>query len=132
MSYSSQVGNKFGQTGTPDEITLSQEDDVEAVLDALNDADCRIILEALTDADELMSASELSEHCDVPLSTTYRKLEMLSAASLLDEQLRLCQSGKHTTVYGRRVADVRISMDADAGIELALTNDTSSGGALAD
>lgn len=100
--------------------TISDTDDVDAILNALNDDDCRTILEMVSDSDERLSAAELSDQCDVPLSTMYRKLEMLTDAVLIDERLRIKRSGKHTSEYGQRIADVRVSVDSGAGIELEL------------
>ena len=61
--------------------------DTSTLLAALEDEDCRAILEE-TDP-EALSASELSEACDLPLSTTYRKVDKLTEAGLLEEQIRL-------------------------------------------
>lgn len=100
--------------------TIADTDGVDAILTALNDDDCRTILQTVSDSDERLSAAELSDRCDVPLSTMYRKLEMLTDAALLEERLRIKRSGKHTSEYGQRIADVRVSVDSGAGIELEL------------
>lgn len=91
-------------------------DDAEAVLSALNDADCRAILDATGDA--ALSAGELSEACDLPLSTAYRKLDLLTDAGLLDERTRIRRSGKHVGEYARRVEEVLVSVAGDGGLEL--------------
>jgi DNA-binding transcriptional ArsR family regulator len=70
--------------------------DLETVLDALDDPDCRTIIRHL---DEPMTASEVSEKCDIPMSTTYRKLDLLSDASLLDEGTQVRSDGHHATQY---------------------------------
>ena len=48
---------------------------LQVVLDALDDPECRTIIEQM---EAPMTAKELSENCDVPLSTTYRKLDLLT------------------------------------------------------
>lgn len=55
---------------------LDTEDAVQTVLDAFEDADCRAILDRTSD--ESLTASEVATACDLPLSTTYRKLELLT------------------------------------------------------
>lgn len=100
---------------------ISSDDSVETILTAFNDDDCRRILESVSDSDDCLSAAEISERCDVPLSTTYRKLELLTDAKLLDERLRICQSGRHTSEYDQAVDDVRISVDANNGIALQVS-----------
>lgn len=82
--------------------------DCETVLSALEDPDCRALLEAT--ADRALTAGELTERCDIPRSTTYRKLERLSEAGLLEERVRLSADGKHASEYRRTFDDVTISL----------------------
>jgi DNA-binding transcriptional ArsR family regulator len=95
----------------------SETPDLQDVLDALEDPDCRAIVEAL---EEPTTASELSESCDVPLSTCYRKLELLTEASLLEEQVEIRADGQHTTRYAIAFDEVRIALDEDRSIEVAI------------
>ena len=81
---------------------------VDEVLDALADDAARRIVAALT---EPKTASELSEECDIPLSTTYRKLEMLTDASLLSESTDIRRDGQHTTRYSVSFDAVTVSVD---------------------
>lgn len=83
---------------------------LQAVLDALDDADCRAILRETA---EPMTATELIDTCDIPKSTVYRKLELLSNASLVREQDTINPGGGRTTTYERDFDDVIFSMDAD-------------------
>jgi DNA-binding transcriptional ArsR family regulator len=108
MSQSPRAGFR-GPQGTESTTTVTETDRVETLLGALEDADCRSILEATTD--DALTASELSDSCDLPLSTAYRKLERLTEAGLLEERLRLSQSGKHTSEYVRSVEEVSVSLD---------------------
>lgn len=82
----------------------------EAVLGALDDEDCRAILAAI---DEPLTAAELSEHCDIPTSTTYKKLDRLTEAGLLEEQLEVRQDGHHTTQYLPAFESVEVTRDGD-------------------
>jgi DNA-binding transcriptional ArsR family regulator len=83
---------------------------VDEVLDALADDAARRIDAALT---EPKTASELSEECDIPLSTTYRKLEKLTDASLLSESTDIRRDGQHTTRYSVSFDAVTVSVDGD-------------------
>ncbi|GAA0715536.1 DNA-binding transcriptional ArsR family regulator [Halorubrum trapanicum] len=84
---------------------------VDEVLDALADDAARRIVAALT---EPKTASELSEECDIPLSTTYRKLEKLTDASLLSESTDIRRDGQHTTRYSVSFDAVTVSIDDGA------------------
>ena len=81
---------------------------LQDVLDALDDADCRAILRETA---EPMTANELIDACDIPKSTLYRKLDLLSQASLVREQDIINPGGGRTTKYKRDFDDVTISMD---------------------
>jgi predicted transcriptional regulator len=77
------------------------------VLDALDDADARAIIKSLH---EPMTASEISETCDIPLSTTYRKLDLLTNADLLAEGTEIRSDGHHATTYEVAFEEVRIML----------------------
>ncbi|WP_290818868.1 helix-turn-helix domain-containing protein [Halovivax sp.] len=103
-------------TETPDRATIVDDEEVQRVLEVLDDPDCRAILGET--GEEPLSAGELADACDVPLSTTYRKLDQLTSAGVLADGLRLCRSGKHTSEYVRRIDDVVVSIDPERGIVL--------------
>ncbi|MDS0473818.1 helix-turn-helix domain-containing protein [Natrinema sp. 1APR25-10V2] len=92
--------------------------DPQAVLAALDDDACRSILEATSE--ESLTATELSERCDIPMSTAYRKVEMLTEAELVEEQVRINTSGKHATEYRKNFDDVLVSV-AGGGLEIEMT-----------
>ncbi|WP_255151789.1 winged helix-turn-helix domain-containing protein [Halorarius halobius] len=92
-----------------------EEPDVEVVLDALDDDDCRRIIRRL---DESMTASEVSDTCDIPRSTAYRKLELLSEASLVDEEVEVRSDGHHTTRYLLDFETVHIDLDDDRDLDV--------------
>ena len=84
---------------------------LQSVLDALDDPDCREILRRL---DGPMTASEVSEECEIPMSTTYRKLDLLSEASLVVESTEIRSDGHHATLYDAGFDAVTIALDDDA------------------
>ncbi|WP_323674929.1 helix-turn-helix domain-containing protein [Halorubellus sp. PRR65] len=102
----------------PDQIGIEQttEVDTDALLTALQDEDCRAIVQAVED--EALSASELAETCDLPTSTTYRKLDTLTDAALLDERLRLSSSGSHEREYIAGHVDLTISVGSGATVDV--------------
>jgi len=92
--------------------------DLQAVLNALEDKDCRTIVRAL---DEPMTASEVSERCDIPTSTTYRKLDLLSDASLLAEGTEVRSDGHHATLYDVDFEEVVVALEDDQRRELEVS-----------
>lgn len=99
---------------------IDGEDNIQELLDVLDDPGCRDILDATSDT--ALSANEVSETCDLPLSTTYRKLELLTEVGLLEERTRVRRSGKHPNEYVRAVTKVVISLDSGEGTELQVSH----------
>lgn len=102
---------------TPRTLPSQRRDDVDVdtVLEAFADAGCRSILQA---ADEPRLAKELSEACDLPSSTVYRKIDQMSEAGLLKEQTRIDRSGHHASEYVSTVESVTLVADGDGGLDL--------------
>jgi predicted transcriptional regulator len=78
------------------------------LLDRLADRRCRAVLAATTDA--ARSAREVATRCDLPLSTTYRKLDHLVEAGLLTERTRVRCAGKHPSEFRRAVDEVVVDV----------------------
>jgi len=91
-----------------DPVVEEELPDLTTVLDALDDEDCRDIVSVL---DEPMTASEISDASDVPMSTTYRKLELLTDSSLLHEGIEVRSDGQHASRYAINFEEVIISLD---------------------
>ncbi|PSP80133.1 transcriptional regulator [Halobacteriales archaeon QS_1_68_20] len=91
--------------------------EVQVVLDALHDQDCRTIVNNL---DEPMSAQELASTTEIPQSTAYRKLDKLTEATILDERTEIRSDGHHTTRYVVDVEEVRLPLteDLEFGVEI--------------
>ncbi|WP_122089560.1 helix-turn-helix domain-containing protein [Halalkalicoccus subterraneus] len=101
-----------------DPFAEGTEPELTTVLEALCDDDCREIAETVESA---MTASELSEACDVPLSTTYRKLDTMTEATLLEESIEIRADGRHTSRYRLAFEEVLLSIDEDRRFELTIT-----------
>jgi len=93
--------------------------DLQEVLDALDDPDCREIVRIL---DEPMTADEISERSDVPLSTTYRKLDLLTEASLLEEGTEIRPDGQHASRYTVTFEEVVIALADNRDFEVDITH----------
>lgn len=70
--------------------------DPETVFDVLDDEACRDIVASL---DGPMTAGQISEAADVPVSTAYKKLDKLESASLLTAETELRAGGHHRSRY---------------------------------
>ena len=97
---------------------VSTEDTIQSLLNAVHTPDCRAIL-AATD-DDALSASEIAERCDLPPSSVYRKLGLLTETGLLEERTRVRSSGHHTSEYVRVGGDLVVSIAHDGAIELTV------------
>lgn len=91
--------------------------ELQTVLDALNDPDCRAFLRAM---EEPMTAGELSKACDVPRSTTYRKLDLLTDASLVEEVTEVRPDGHHRSRYRVAFEEIRMHRDEDGELSVRI------------
>jgi DNA-binding transcriptional ArsR family regulator len=103
---------------------MSDDAPVQAVCEALADPDCREILAAL---DEPLTAKAVVERCDLPRTSTYRKLEALSDAGLVEERTDLRVDGHHATTYVRDVSGVVLDYD-DETWDVTVVDDADSAG----
>ncbi len=71
-----------------------------------------------------MTASEVSETCGLPSSTTYRKLERLEEASLIEERTEIRADGHHTARYAPVFEAVCIGLDDDCNFEVEVERPT--------
>jgi len=106
------VRDPFEEAETPD---------LAALLDALSDPDCRELISAI---DSPMTAAELSDVCDIPQSTTYRKLDQLSEATLLEELTEIRSDGRHTTRYAIAFENVDVGLDDSRSFTVEITRPT--------
>jgi DNA-binding transcriptional ArsR family regulator len=101
-----------------DPIADDESSDLQAVLDALDDPDCREIVSVLT---EPMTAEEISDEAEIPLSTTYRKLDRLTEASLLEEGVQVRSDGQHASQYMGAFEEVVIGLSDDREFTVEIT-----------
>jgi predicted ArsR family transcriptional regulator len=82
-----------------------------AFLDAVGDEDCKTILDAVRE--EAKTIPELSEECDIPLSTAYRKVNRLQEAELVAEKNRLPEDCRPKNVYELNFDGAVVTMGED-------------------
>jgi DNA-binding transcriptional ArsR family regulator len=92
---------------------------VQGVLEAMADPKSRAILAATSERSR--SATELSTQCDIPLSTTYRKVDELTSLGLLVERTRLSRPSSHPDEYRRAVDGLTVSIAPD-GVTVHVTS----------
>lgn len=90
--------------------------EAQVVLDALHDQDCRTIVRHLEGP---MTAQELAAATEIPKSTAYRKLDMLTEATILDERTEIRSDGHHTTRYVVDVEEVCFPL-RDGGFDVEM------------
>jgi DNA-binding transcriptional ArsR family regulator len=99
------------------------ESDLQAVLDALADPDCRSILGELGTP---RSAQEVAELCDLPQTSTYRKLQALSEADLVSEATEIRTDGHHHRTYQRDVSGVLVVREGESGFDVEFVDESPS------
>jgi DNA-binding transcriptional ArsR family regulator len=97
-----------GSGQTVAESPMTDRETIGSLLDALNDADARAICKATVESPR--SAREIADTCDLSLSTTYRKLDALTEAGLLEEHTEVKTTGNNVNKYALRLDSVRISI----------------------
>ena len=85
--------------------------DVEEVLQTLGNKYNAEILSATRRA---KSVQELSEELDIPIATSYRRVDELTEIDLLELSGReLSDEGRRTNVYRRTVDKIRVEFDGE-------------------
>ncbi|WP_255153155.1 ArsR/SmtB family transcription factor [Halorarius halobius] len=96
---------------------MSTDDHSDELLELLGQERVRQIL-AATSRDP-RSAKELSEECDVALSTIYRRVEDMVASDLLVERTRIEADGSHHSVYEANVDHLDVDIE-DGTIDVSV------------
>jgi DNA-binding transcriptional ArsR family regulator len=99
--------------------------DLGAILTAVHDEGCRKIIRALS---EPMTAEEISCAAEIPLSTTYRKLELLTEASLVAEGVKIRQDRQHVSQYRLAFEEISITLSEDREFDVTLSSPQESSG----
>lgn len=100
-----------------DPITSESTPSAEEICSALDDPDCREIIRNL---EEPMTASELTNRCEIPQSTLYRKLELLTDSTLLEESTEIRQDGHHASKYAVAFDEITLTLDEDRSLAVQI------------
>lgn len=84
---------------------------------ALDDPDCREIIRTL---EEPLTAAELTDRCDIPQSTLYRKLELLTDATLLKESTEIRRDGHHANKYSIAFDEITLVLDNEQSLAVQI------------
>lgn len=104
-------------------MTTDEHGPTQRLFDALADPDCRQIVLTL---DEPSTAKEVAERCELPQTSTYRKLELLSDADLVEERTRIRSDGHHATCYVRDFDGVFVAVDEDQSFDVDVVSESES------
>lgn len=98
---------------------IYEEEQIEEVLAALKNKRCREIMRETTQ--EALSANELSERCDVPLSTVYRVVQRLVEIQVLEKRVRLSSYPQYTHEYALVAETVNIEIGGESVLSLSVS-----------
>lgn len=104
-------------------MSREEQPDQQPILAALADPDCRSILATV---DEPLPAKAVADACELPQTTTYRKLQQLCEAELVDDRTELRSDGHHTTTYVRDCTGVFVPLEGEQQFDVDLFVDRES------
>lgn len=96
---------------------MSNDDRSDELLELLGQERVRQILAATSR--ESLSARDLSEECDVALSTIYRRVEDMIANDLLVERTRIETDGSHHSVYEANIDHLDVDIE-DGSLDVSV------------
>lgn len=101
---------------------MSTDDSADELLELLGEERVRQILAATSR--EPLSAKELSEECDVALSTIYRRVEDMIANDLLVEGTQIEGDGSHHSVYEANIDHLDVAVkDGTIAVKMHVRED---------
>lgn len=98
---------------------MHEDDQIEEVLAALKNERCRKIMRE-TDQ-EALSADELSNRCEIPLSTVYRVVQRLVDIEVLEKRVRLSSYPQYTHEYALVADTVNIEIGGESVLSLSMS-----------
>lgn len=98
--------------------STSDETDNDSLLTLITDDNCRDIIRETRY--EALTANELAQRCDIGLSTTYRKIDSMVEAGILEERIRLTSERRQINEYSHEIDEIELSV-TEAGISVAIS-----------
>jgi DNA-binding transcriptional ArsR family regulator len=94
----------------------------ESILEILSDKYCRIIIESIMDKPK--SAIEIVSETKIPVSTVYRRIQMLSDNKLLRISGNISEDGKKSFLYKSKVKGIQTKYEnGSVNVELILNRE---------
>jgi len=84
---------------------VEEETKKDKLLEIVSDKYCRSILNAIMDKPK--SSVELNQECQIPISTIYRRIQMLHDAKMLETSGQISQEGKKFFLYKSKVKEIQ-------------------------
>ncbi|MFQ5440011.1 MAG: helix-turn-helix domain-containing protein [Nitrosopumilaceae archaeon] len=86
-------------------IKVEDESKKDDLLEIVSDKYCRSILNTIMDKPK--SAVELSRECEIPISTVYRRIQMLHDAKMLNTSGQISGEGKKFFLYKSKIKEIQ-------------------------
>jgi predicted transcriptional regulator len=97
------------------QLKIEEPERKESFLEVLSDKYCRSILEAIMDTPK--SAIEISRDKSIPLSTVYRRIQLLHDSKMIQTSGVITEEGKRLFLYKSKIKEVNTSF-RDGKIEV--------------
>lgn len=99
-------------TGIETPVVHASPAETARLFEALDSEACRAVVRVLDDGP--MTAKELEDAGDIPLSTVYRCVNELVDTPLIEETTRVNEGGHHASEYSRPVETVVVSFGSES------------------
>ncbi|MCA9827779.1 MAG: helix-turn-helix transcriptional regulator [Nitrosopumilus sp.] len=89
------------------QLKIEESKSKESFLEVLSDKYCRSILEAIMDSPK--SAIEISHEKYIPLSTVYRRIQLLHDSKMIQTSGVITEEGKRLFLYRSKIKEINTS-----------------------
>ncbi|MDH5463696.1 MAG: ArsR family transcriptional regulator [Nitrosopumilus sp.] len=89
------------------QLKIEESESKESFLEVLSDKYCRSILEAIMDMPK--SAIEVSREKSIPLSTVYRRIQLLHDSKMIQTSGVITEEGKRLFLYKSKIKEINTS-----------------------
>ena len=89
------------------QLKIEEPERKESFLELLSDKYCRSILEVIMDSPK--SATEISREKSIPLSTVYRRIQLLHDSKMIYTSGVITEDGKRLFLYKSKIKEVNTS-----------------------
>jgi predicted transcriptional regulator len=86
------------------QLKIEESESKESFLEVLSDKYCRFILEAIMDTPK--SAIEVSREKSIPLSTVYRRIQLLHDSKMIQTSGVITEEGKRLFLYKSKIKEI--------------------------